>query len=109
VSGAVLGKPDCASGKSCRDQKDPGETPLFSVWDLTLTPNLTQITHESVRFHRSPLGDIILNNALPFSVNHMIDTATEKSAEPIVGPSHTLANTSGTVLDHREPQEIATN
>jgi len=109
VSGAVLGKPDCASGKSCRNQKDPGEAPVFSVWDLTLTSTLIQITHGSVRPPRSPLGYLILNNSLPFSVNHMIDAATEKTTEPIVGPSHASASTSGTMLNHREPQEITAN
>jgi len=39
----------------------------------------------------------------------MIDAATEKIAEPIAGPSHTSASTSGAMLNHHEPQEIAAN
>ena len=62
VSAAILEKPDCSGGKSCRNQKDPGETPLFSVCILILT--LAQITHGSVRFHLSPL-DVALNSSFP--------------------------------------------
>ena len=46
---------------------------------------------------------------IPDLVNHMVDTVTEKSAEPIAGPSHTSATTSGAALDHYEPHGIATN
>jgi len=41
--------------------------------------------------------------------NHMIDAAAEKTAEPIASPSHTLASTSGTALNHHEPQGIVAN
>jgi len=65
--------------------------------------------HESVRSRRSFPGDVILINPFQFVVNHMIYTVAEKAAEPIAEPSHTSANTTGTVLDHREPQGIAAN
>jgi hypothetical protein len=109
VSAAILDKPDCASGKSCRNQKDPGEALLFSVCDLTLTLNLMQITRESVCSYRSSLDGVILNNPFLFTVNHMVDTVTEEAAAPIVGPSYTSASTSGMMLNHHEPQGIAAN
>ncbi|KAF9778622.1 hypothetical protein BJ322DRAFT_1091620 [Thelephora terrestris] len=49
VSATILGKPDCAGGKSCRNQKDPGEALLSSRRDLMLTPSSLQITRENVR------------------------------------------------------------
>ena len=107
MSAAILDKPDCASGKSCGNQKDPGEWHLSLVCDLTLTLNL-KITRESVRSHPTSLGGVILNNPFLFPVNHMIDTVTEKPPEPIAGPSHTSANT-GTVLGHNELEGIMAN
>ena len=108
MSPAILDKPDCTSGKSCGNQKDPGEWPLSPVCDLTLTSSSTQITHESVRSHPLSPGDVILNNPFLFPVNHMIDTVTEKPPEPIAGPSHTSAN-AGTVLGHNELEGIRAN
>ena len=72
-------------------------------------PNPTQITRETVRYHRSSPREVILNDPFLFPVNHMIGTVTENDPEPIAGPSHTPANTTGTVLDHHEPQGIAAN
>ena len=44
---------------------------------------------------------------VPVLVNHMIDTPTEKTAEPMAGSSQVLASASGTMMSHHEPHGIA--
>ena len=82
---------------------------LLSLCDLMLTQTRRRSRARVYAPRLSPLDDVMLKNRILFLVNHMIDAVTDKTAEPIAGPSHTSAGTSGAALNHHEPQGIAAN
>lgn len=111
VSAVILDKPDCPSGKSCRNQKDPGEgSRLLWMGPNTYLKFNADHARECTSSSFAPLDHAVLNLlTVLVLVNHMIDTGSKALEGPIAGPSHTSASTSGMMLNHLEPQEIAAN